>query len=35
MLGLSGDRQPTRDELLAAAGKTTITRFALSGRDDT
>jgi hypothetical protein len=35
MLGLSGDRQPTRDELLAAAAKTTITRFALSGRDDT
>jgi hypothetical protein len=23
------------DELLAAAAKTTITRFALSGRDDT
>lgn len=35
MLGLSGDRQPTRDELLGAAGKTTITRFALTGRDDT
>jgi hypothetical protein len=35
MLGLSGDRQPSREELLAAAAKTTITRFALSGRDDT
>lgn len=30
MLGLIGDRQPTREELLAAAAKTTITRFALA-----
>jgi crotonobetainyl-CoA:carnitine CoA-transferase CaiB-like acyl-CoA transferase len=29
----AGDRQPTRDELLAAAAKTTITRFALAGPD--
>ena len=30
MLGLPGDRQPTQDELLAAAA-----RFALDDRDDT
>ncbi len=35
LLGLPGDRQPARDELLAAAAKTTITRFALTGRDGT
>jgi hypothetical protein len=35
MLGLPGDHQPARDELLAAAAKTTITRFALTGRDGT
>lgn len=28
MLGLPGDRQPNRQELLAAAAKTTIVRFA-------
>jgi len=35
MLGLPGDRQPARDELAAAAARTTITRFALTGRDGT
>lgn len=35
MLGMPGDRQPSRGELLAAAAKTTIIRFALTGRDDT
>ena len=35
MLGLPGDRQPARHELAAAAAKTTITRFALTGRDGT
>ena len=34
MLGLPGDRQPDREELLAAAVKTTVTRFALTGPDD-
>lgn len=29
-LGLPGDRQPDRHELLTAAAKTTITRFALT-----
>ena len=29
MLGLPGDRQPDRQELLAAAAKTTLVRFAL------
>jgi len=35
MLGLPGGRPPDRGELLAAAAKTTITRFALTGPDDT
>ncbi|OBK34913.1 hypothetical protein A5658_09955 [Mycobacterium sp. 1245111.1] len=30
MIGLPGDRQPSREELLAAASKTTIVRFALT-----
>ena len=30
MLGLPGDRQPDRQELLAAAAKTTLVRFALT-----
>jgi hypothetical protein len=33
MLGLPGDRQPTGEEMLAAAAKTTITRFTLTSRD--
>jgi len=33
MLGLPGDRQPAREETLAAAAKTTITRFTLNSRD--
>jgi hypothetical protein len=33
MLGLPGDRQPTREETLAAAARTTITRFTLTSRD--
>lgn len=33
MLGLPGDRQPTREEMLAAVAKTTITRFTLTSRD--
>jgi len=33
MLGLPGDHQPTRQEMLAAAAKTTITRFALTGQE--
>jgi hypothetical protein len=33
MLGLPGDRQPTRQEMLAAAAKTTITRFTLTGQE--
>ncbi len=33
MLGLPGDRQPTREEMLAAAAKTTITRFTFSSWD--
>jgi hypothetical protein len=35
MLGLNGGRPPTREELLAAAAKTTITRFTLTGRAET
>jgi len=31
MLGRPGDRQPTREETRAAAAKTTITRFTLTG----
>ena len=30
MIGLPGDRQPSREQLLAAASKTTIVRFALT-----
>jgi hypothetical protein len=30
MLGLPGDRQPDRQQLLAAASKTTLVRFALT-----
>jgi len=33
MLGRPGDRQPTREETRAAAAKTTITRFTLTGQD--
>ena len=33
MLGLPGGRQPTREEALAAAARTTITRLALTSRD--
>jgi hypothetical protein len=33
MLGLPADRQPTREETLAAAARTTITRFTLTSRD--
>jgi hypothetical protein len=35
MLGLSGDHQPTRSELLAAAARTTLTRFRLTSPDRT
>jgi hypothetical protein len=34
MLGLPGDRAPTRAELLAAAQRTTLVRFSLSGTID-
>ncbi len=30
MLGLPGDRQPDREQLLAAAAKTTLVRFSLT-----
>jgi len=33
MLGRPGDRQPTREATRAAAAKTTITRFTLTGQD--
>jgi len=33
MLGLPTDRQPTREKTLAAAARTTITRFTLTSRD--
>ncbi len=33
MLGLPGDRQPTREQTLAAAAKTAITRFTLTSAD--
>ncbi|MDX1886044.1 hypothetical protein [Mycolicibacterium sp. 120270] len=33
MLGLPGDRQPNRQELLDAAAKTTFVRFALAAAD--
>ncbi len=33
MLGLPGDRQPTGEETLAAAARTTITRFTLTSAD--